>query len=239
MPSHRESRTEGERPTSGRSSLPALSAYLRVSTSAQADSGLGLDAQRETIQRARELHGFSVGAWFQDAGRSGARMGNRPALQRALVEIRAGRSAGLVCAKLDRLGRSAAEVLTLAEEFKRQGSRLLILDVGADTQSLSGEAVLMALAMAARIEHVRIAERQREKHEALRRSGRARGRKAVDRDIADRIIHLREGGSTWQAVADTLNAEDVPTARSGALWRPSSVQSAYRTRQRELLAQTD
>jgi len=229
--------TNEERPKAGRS-LPQLSAYVRVSTAGQAESGLGLDAQRETIERSCELHGFSVGAWFEDAGRSGARMSNRPALQDALAEIRSGRSAGLVCAKLDRLGRSAAEVLTLAEQAKREGWRLLILDCSADTQSLSGEVVLMSLAMAARIEHVRIAERQREKHEALRRAGRARGRKAVDRDLADRIIDLRDGGLTWQAVADALNLEKIPTARSGALWRPSSVQSAYRTRQRELLAQT-
>ena len=31
---------------------------------------------------------------------------------------------------------------------------------------------------------------------------------------------------TLQAIADTLNAEGVPTLRGGAQWRPSSVQSA-------------
>jgi DNA invertase Pin-like site-specific DNA recombinase len=215
----------------------ALCAYLRVSTTGQAESGLGLDAQRETIERACGLHGYTIGGWFLDAGRSGARMGNRPALQEALTEIHAGRSAGLVCAKLDRLGRSAAEVLTLAEQSKKEGWRLLILDVGADTQSLSGEAVLMALAMAARIEYVRIAERQREKHEALRRASRPRGRTAVAREVANRIITLRDSGATWQAIPNTLNLEDVPTARTGSVWRPSSVRSAYVTRQRELAAQ--
>jgi DNA invertase Pin-like site-specific DNA recombinase len=80
----------------------SLSGYLRVSTSAQAESGLGLSAQREAIERACDLHGFAVGGWFEDAGRSGARMSGRPALQRALTEIREGRSDGLVCAKLDR-----------------------------------------------------------------------------------------------------------------------------------------
>jgi DNA invertase Pin-like site-specific DNA recombinase len=217
---------------------PSLSAYVRVSTAGQVGSGLGLEAQREAIKRATAVHGFSIGAWFEDAGRSGARMANRPALQRALGEIQAGRSAGLVCAKLDRLGRSAAEVLTLAERSKREGWRLLILDVGADTQSLSGEAVLMALAMAARIEHVRIAERQREKHDALRRASRPRGRPAVARDLADRIIFLRNDGAKWQEIADTLNSEKVPTARAGSIWRPSSTRSAYLTRQREVAAQT-
>jgi hypothetical protein len=31
---------------------------------------------------------------------------------------------------------------------------------------------------------------------------------------------------TLQAIADQLNAEGVPTLRGGALWRPSSVQTA-------------
>jgi hypothetical protein len=31
---------------------------------------------------------------------------------------------------------------------------------------------------------------------------------------------------TLQAIADTLNAEGVPTLRGGAEWRPSSVQAA-------------
>ena len=41
-----------------------------------------------------------------------------------------------------------------------------------------------------------------------------------------RIRALRARGWTFQAIADTLNAEGVPTLRGGAEWRPSSVQSA-------------
>jgi DNA invertase Pin-like site-specific DNA recombinase len=217
-------------------SLP-LSAYIRVSTSQQADSGLGLDAQRETILQASRAQRFEIGSWHEDAGYSASRMAARPALQAALTEIREGKSGGLVVSKLDRLGRSAAEVLTLAESAKREGWRLLILDVGADTQSLGGEVGLMALAMAARIEHVRIAERNRDAHDALRRQGRPRGRTAVASSIADRIIVLRDSGERWQAIADLLNLEGVPTARNGSLWRTSSARSAYVTRRAELQAQ--
>ena len=37
---------------------------------------------------------------------------------------------------------------------------------------------------------------------------------------------MRARGMTLQAIADTLNAEGVPTLRGGTEWRPSSVQAA-------------
>jgi hypothetical protein len=37
---------------------------------------------------------------------------------------------------------------------------------------------------------------------------------------------MRAEGMTLQAIADTLNAEGVPTLRGGSRWRPSSVQAA-------------
>ena len=91
--------------------------------------------------------------------------------------------------------------------------------------------------MAARFEYRRISERQRDKFDELRRQGRARGREAAPRAVADQIAALRDGGATWQAIADQLTRERVPTPRGGAAWRPSSVRSAYLTRSRELEAQ--
>jgi hypothetical protein len=37
---------------------------------------------------------------------------------------------------------------------------------------------------------------------------------------------MRAGGLTLQAIADQLNAENVPTMRGGTKWRPSSIQAA-------------
>jgi hypothetical protein len=56
--------------------------------------------------------------------------------------------------------------------------------------------------------------------------------------VGDRIIALRDGERlTWQAIADRLEHDSVPTARGGAAWRPSSVRSAYLARRLELDAQ--
>ena len=46
-------------------------------------------------------------------------------------------------------------------------------------------------------------------------------------ELRRRIGELREQqGLSLQAIADVLNAEEVPTPRGGKQWRPSSVQAA-------------
>lgn len=49
---------------------------------------------------------------------------------------------------------------------------------------------------------------------------------AFGSDLATRIITERNGGSTWQAIADRLNLDAVPTARGGSQWRIRTVQNA-------------
>lgn len=218
-----------------RTGLP-LAAYTRVSTTGQARDGVGLDAQRASIAAFATANGAQV-VWHEDAGISGARVANRPGLLAALDAVRAGQVAGIVVAKLDRLGRSAAEVLAIAEEAQRDGWRLVALDVNLDTASPAGMLVLGVLAAAAKFEHSRISERQREKFDALRRAGRPRGHAALHPAIADEVIAARAEGSTWQAIADRLNAQGVSTPQGGATWRPASVRSVALTRGRELAAQ--
>jgi DNA invertase Pin-like site-specific DNA recombinase len=214
-----------------------LAAYTRVSTHGQATSGIGLAAQRQTITDAATTQGFTIGEWFEDAGKSGAKMAGRPGLQAALTAIRAGRYGGLVVAKIDRLGRSY-ETMTLVGDASREGWRLVAVDMGLDSATPEGELVAGALTMAARFEWRRISQRQREKFDELRRQGRKRGRPATPADVADRIVALREGGATYQAIADVLNGDKVPTVRGGGEWRPSSIRSALVSRLAELLAQT-
>jgi DNA invertase Pin-like site-specific DNA recombinase len=214
-----------------------LAAYTRVSTHGQATSGIGLAAQRQTIKDAAAAQGFTIGEWFDDAGKSGSKMAGRPGLQAALAAIRAGRYGGLVVAKIDRLGRSY-ETMTLVGDASREGWRLVAVDMGLDSATPEGELVAGALTMAARFEWRRISQRQREKFDELRRQGKARGRAATPPDIADRIVAMREAGATFQAIADHLNANEVPTVRGGGEWRPSSVRSALISRRAELLAQT-
>ena len=58
--------------------------YIRVSTEDQADQGVSLGVQRERITAWCAAHDYDLAAVHVDAGLSGKRADNRPALQRAL-----------------------------------------------------------------------------------------------------------------------------------------------------------
>ena len=218
-----------------REGLPMI-AYLRVSTAKQADSGLGIDAQRAALTAWAKAEGVEI-TFLEDAGRSGARMANREGLQDALAMIREGKAAGLVVSKLDRLSRNAAEILTLADEAQAEGWRLAALDLHLDTATPAGGLILGVLASAAAFERARIAERNADKADALRREGKPRGRAAVPVEIADQIIAMREKGETYRAIAQVMNDQGTPTARGGARWEAATVRSAEITRRREIEAQ--
>ncbi len=47
-------------------------------------------------------------------------------------------------------------------------------------------------------------------------------------ELQQRIVEMHASGMTLQAIADTLNAEGVPTVRGGREWRPSSLYRALR-----------
>jgi hypothetical protein len=53
-----------------------------------------------------------------------------------------------------------------------------------------------------------------------------RPRQTLDK-LVKRVVRERDKGSTWQAIADKLNKDGVPTQRGGAMWRVSSVQRLY------------
>lgn len=60
--------------------------YTRVSSEGQAQDGVSLDAQRSRIEAWCLASGYELIAVHVDAGLSGGRADNRPALQAALAE---------------------------------------------------------------------------------------------------------------------------------------------------------
>jgi DNA invertase Pin-like site-specific DNA recombinase len=92
---------------------PVWVCYFRVSTARQGVSGLGLDAQRESVGRYIGQLGGTVTAEFTEV-ESGKRSSNRPELLRA-VDLCRKRRATLVIAKLDRLARNVHFISGLME----------------------------------------------------------------------------------------------------------------------------
>src|SRR5579863_5949935 len=88
-------------------------AYLRVSTAKQGRSGLGLEAQREAVRQFVVGRGGKIIAPEFVEVETGSR-NDRPELDKALKRCRL-TGATMVVAKLDRLSRNAAFLMTLRD----------------------------------------------------------------------------------------------------------------------------
>ena len=92
-------------------------AYLRVSTQRQGRSGLGLEAQRETIARHCQAHGITIAGEYLEVetGKGADALDRRPQLKAALTAARRLR-APIIVAKLDRLSRDVAFIAGLMSD---------------------------------------------------------------------------------------------------------------------------
>lgn len=131
-------------------------AYYRVSTAAQGRSGLGLEAQRHAVNALALQRRFNLLCEFTEV--ESGKKNDRPVLDRALQHARI-TDATLVIAKLDRLSRNAAFLLTLRDS----GVRFLAADVP-DANDLT----IGVLAVVAQAEREAISRRTKEALSAVR-----------------------------------------------------------------------
>jgi DNA invertase Pin-like site-specific DNA recombinase len=212
-------------------------AYYRVSTARQGKSGLGLDAQKHAV--GEFLNG---GRWRLIAEHTEVETGrrnDRPELQKALAACRM-HGATLLIAKIDRLSRNAAFLLSLRDAG--------VDFVGADLPGASRLTVGI-LAMVAETEAEAISARTKAALAAAKRRGvqlgnpdnftdrgRAKGRSAARvalregarQRAADRLAHIEDlratGCATASDIARGLTERGVPTARGCATWQAGQVQ---------------
>jgi DNA invertase Pin-like site-specific DNA recombinase len=206
---------------------PAQRALGYVSVADVNGQAEDLEAQTEEIRAASVHNGFESVEVVRDfESHSGSDL-ERPGLIYALEKLEAGEASCLVVTSLERLTRSAAHLGTLIDRLGQSGIRLLVLDIQLDTGNPDGRLAAEALANVGTLERKNLDVRTRKGLQAAR-EGRRSGRPAVaDRPaLKERIAGMRARGMTLQAIADTLNAEGVPTLRGGSEWRPSSVQAA-------------
>jgi len=136
-------------------------AYVRVSSSRQADEGVSIEAQRDKLRAYADLYDLDLVSVEQD-DITGETM-RRPGLQRALDLLRSGAVDALVVVKLDRLTRNLRDLLDLVEEFFRDGRPWTLLSVGdqIDTRTASGRLVVNMLGVVGQWERETISERTR------------------------------------------------------------------------------
>lgn len=207
--------------------MTTMIGYLRVSTEEQAASGLGLEAQRETITRYAEQHGWDI-IWYEDAGVSAKNL-DRPQLQAALNRLHPKKRdvAGLVVAKLDRLSRSVPDFAGVLELARARKWSLVAIDLGVDTSTPTGELIANVMMSVAQWERRIIGERTSAAMQAAKRQGKLVGRAAtpLPATTTDRLLALHAEGLSAARIADRLNVEGVTTAL-GSKWYVSTVTTA-------------
>ncbi|MGH3921406.1 MAG: recombinase family protein [Pseudonocardiaceae bacterium] len=190
-----------------------LIAYLRVSSEAQ-DTQL----QRDALSEA------GCAKFFED--KISSRKTDRPGLTAALDYLRPGDT--LAIWKLDRLGRSVKEVLTIADELYERGIGLRILTgtlAGTYTPTGEGKFFFTIMAAFAELERDIIHQRTMAGLAAARTQGRVGGRPSVMNPdkLAAAAARLTRGESPTR-IAKALGVSratlyrhtDVVTARSNS-----------------------
>lgn len=213
-------------------------AYHRVSTVKQGRSGLGLEAQREAInqfvasKKARVVQSFTE----VESGKINA----RPELEKALHLAKV-TGATLVIAKLDRLSRNAAFLITLRDS----GVKFIAADMPEATDFTVG-----IMALVAQQEREAISKRTKEALAAAKRRGvklgnpnKARALKRARKGNAASLAIIKakatrhaenlrpviealraDGLGTLGAMAEALNERGMLTPRGGS-WHRSSVRN--------------
>ena len=211
-------------------------AYYRVSTARQGKSRNGLDAQKAAVAEIIRNNGNTLLDEFEEV-ESGKRA-DRPALTKALRRCKA-TGATLIVAKLDRLSRNAAFLMTLRDSG---------VDFVAADMPEANTLTVGILAVVAQAEREAISQRTKEALAAAKARGvklggrrqtaadisqyqqkgvKAAQKKADERVavIADELIPLRDQGLSLNAIAKALNARSIQTSR-GCEWTPTAVKRA-------------
>jgi DNA invertase Pin-like site-specific DNA recombinase len=223
-------------------------AYYRVSTARQGRSGLGIEAQRDTVTRFAGAEGFDVITEFVEVetGKGADALDRRPQLAAALAAGRQ-KKCPVIVAKLDRLSRDVAFISGLMA----QRVPFIVAELGRDADPF----MLHLYAALAEKERRLISERTRAALMARRAQGARLGnpRNAGDAAAAGRrsliaeanafaanvlpiIESLRKSGVTdLRGLARSLNDRGVRTARGGR-WHVSNVKNVIdRSNRKRLL----
>ena len=199
-------------------------AYYRVSTKQQGKTGLGLDAQRVTVEHFAKGRGVVIGEHTEiESGRKD----NRDALAAAITAAK--QTGGtLLIAKLDRLARNAAFIFALRDSGVKFCAcdipEANTLTVGIFAVMAQHEAELISTRTRAALAAKKARGYQLGTPANLTQQAREKGRISHSKNAANNhntkqakgyATMLRSGGAPLRTIAETLNEEGFKTARGG------------------------
>jgi DNA invertase Pin-like site-specific DNA recombinase len=203
-------------------------AYYRVSTDRQGQSGLGLEAQQESVNSFAVRNGYQVIKEYTEI--ESGKKSQRPQLQAALQQCKK-EKAILIIAKLDRLARNVFFISGLIES----GVEFIATD-----NPYANKLTIHILSAVAEYEREQISTRTKDALKAAKKRGVKLGKHGADilskenknnakqfaKKMKPVILKLEEEGhTTIRSITEELNKRNIPTFRNnGQKWHLLTVQ---------------
>jgi DNA invertase Pin-like site-specific DNA recombinase len=219
--------------------------YIRVSTAAQVEDGLGLDVQKAAIRAWCKANGHRLTSILSDEGISGAKeLVDRPGLAEAIALVKDGQAQGIVVPKLDRLARDLIVQETILAEVRRIGGEVFSTSPAEasylcdDPDDPSRKLIRQVLGAVSEYERSMVTLRLRSGRKRKADMGGyawgapAFGLEARDGDLIEskdeqrtikRIAELRAFGASLRAICSTLESEGHRSKRGSTAWQPMAV----------------
>ena len=200
-----------------------------------------MDAQEEKIRLYCETYGLDLVEVIRERAVTGKlKLNKRPEGTRISQLVAAG-VCHIVALKLDRLFRNAVDALSHVEEWEQAGISLHLVDMGGqsvNTGSSMGKMLITMLAGFAEFERNMIAERTTAALNYKKAHGEVYNHvpfgfqaqdgnlvpDATEQAVIARMATLREQGTSYNEIANTLNADRVPT-KQGGIWRSQTIKN--------------
>lgn len=191
----------------------AVYAYMRVSTKNHSQT---TDNQKKEILDS----GYAINQFFSEEGVSGkTNQFERPEFKFMFDAAVAGDTCVVV--KLDRLGRSALDILDTVKKFQQKGLKLIVLQLGSmDITSSAGKMMITMLAAVAELERDMIVERISAGIARTKEQGTKLGRSlTIHPDVLHKAVEMNKEGITYDEIAKKLSLPRASIARNVVKWR--------------------
>jgi DNA invertase Pin-like site-specific DNA recombinase len=155
--------------------------YVRVSRKDQV-----VENQLIQIRNYCEREGIEITEQYIDSGFSG-KDSNRPAFNRLMEDVRAGKVKLVVFSKVDRIGRSVKHLCDVLQEFRNRKIEVVFTSQGIDTSRPEGRLFWNMLAAFAEFEREMIIDRTLDGLDRAKAEGKRLGRPAGAKDKGRRV----------------------------------------------------
>lgn len=170
---------------------------------------------------------------YADEGVTGTRMDKRDDFNRLIRDCKKGKIDRIITKTVSRFARNTAELLAVTRALKEMGVSIYFEEQSIDTKTIDLEMIMAFPGIAAQRESETISENMRWSYQKRMESGEfnccraAYGYDLIDgelqineaeAEVVRRIFHLYLQGCGKQAIANQLNADDVPKRYGQKTW---------------------